>query len=188
MDRKFEVGERCRIVHVFPGVFFDVGDVVEVKYVSPNTHPGLPYCCRRISDDKIQYVDESQLAPVESTAVKHSFKVGDWVRIIDHRPKNAYAHPTWTSFMDEHVGKVGKVIGLSLFRVINVNVDGCFYNYRPEWLIPIAKPSDTLIGNLVIPKADGLLSGLSCSEDRISPTDALPLIETNKLLTDIKLD
>lgn len=72
MDRKFKVGERLRIAHEYPGVFFNTGDVVKVMGVTPSPFVSLPYNCRRIDDGKNQYVSEGQLVPVDSTVAKHS--------------------------------------------------------------------------------------------------------------------
>lgn len=182
---KFQVGDQIQIVIKEPGVFFDVGDVVEVVSVN-SSGPACLYGCRRISDGRVQFVAESQLSPIESTVVKHSFKVDDKVKVISRRPINANMSPRWVDSMDCVAGKIGTVKRTTSDGVITVDFGGVSWNFRPEWLSPMKE--SYLMSTIVAPLASVLKVSGASHRCATRSTTAVPLIEINKLLTDINLD
>lgn len=112
MERKFKVGNKYRIAKLQSDVFYDIGDVVEVIGINRSPLVNLPYTCKRIKDSKIQRVAESQLEPIDGSALTHAFTVGETVKVIDHHPENDNEFPTWSDSMDAFCGRVGIVDGI----------------------------------------------------------------------------
>lgn len=77
--------------------------------------------------------------------MEHQFKIGDRVRVIDHRPVDCYKHPVWTGAMDEYAGKEGIVEHLSEFFIDVRFETGVLYFYKPSWLEPIPAKDGPLL-------------------------------------------
>ncbi len=114
--------------------------------------------------------------------MEHEFKVGDKVRVIDHRPAGAEEFPKWVHSMDECAGKTGVVIWANIFIQVKFD-DGKVWIYKPEW---IRHAED----GVMIPKIDSIQAAIACftSIFQKSPVVAFTLIQPKKLLTTIKLE
>lgn len=73
----------------------------------------------------------------------HEFKVGDRVRVIDHRPSDAHGYPNWAEGMDKTIGKEGLITAIMASGIIKVRFS---YNektwlYKSSWVIPVVSDS-----------------------------------------------
>lgn len=180
MDYKFKVGDIVRIAKPYSGVFYNVGDVVEVFAINSKDHI-LHYKCSRRGDDYVQNVHEEQLELVERKPAVE-YKVGDRVRIARKGRSDENLH--WVDEMDKYVGQVGTITEMALDGDLRIDVNGDKWFYKPAWVEPTTEsPIRTAT---LISSALSSLFGFSKREDVSAPS--LPLIEPHKLLTDIKLD
>lgn len=194
MERKFKVGDKCRIVTSRCDVYYDVGDVVEVDYVNISLDVTLPYRCRRIKGGEIQNVAESQLELItEPASVAHAFTVGETVKVIDRHPENDNERPTWPDSMDAFCGRVGIVDKIHTDGILRVRFGNDLWNYRPEWLIPCTESGIATVLSTpdifpIMPPSGFLRVDGSAWQATVKSDISMPLIKTTKLLTNINLD
>lgn len=194
MERKFKVGDKCRIVKSHCNVYYDVGDVVEVDYVNISLDVTLPYRCRRIKGGKIQNVAESQLELItEPASVAHAFTVGETVKVIDHHPENDNETPTWLDSMDAFCGRVGIVDEICTDGILRVRFGNDLWFYRSEWLISYTESSIAAVLSTpdifpIMPPSGFLRVDGSAWQATVKSDISMPLIKTTKLLTNINLD
>lgn len=73
--------------------------------------------------------------------MEHKFKVGDRVRVIDHRPSDAYELPNWTEEMDKTLGRIG-VVKRRYGDILHVSFPDNCWHYKSSWLIPVKSDSN----------------------------------------------
>lgn len=185
MAHEIKVGDRVRLVR--NDAPFATGEVATAVEVDDDTLTRLTHKLRNeqgveawVFTDSVEY-----LGPGDETA---SFKVGDKVRVIDHRPSDT-KELYWNPAMDACLGKEGVV------KRVNGNIavkfpDGYWW-YKPSWLTLMESEARPALSNplrYIRKGAADVFDGLFACPHRTPSTDKLPLIDTTKLLTSIKLD
>ncbi len=74
--------------------------------------------------------------------MSHEFKVGDRVRVIDHRPSDA-SDLCWSDEIEKTLGQTGIVKHVFKGYVGVRFHDGDWYNYISSWLIPVEAESSS---------------------------------------------
>lgn len=186
MTHEIKVGDRVRLVR--NDLPFARGEVATVVAVDDDTLTYLTYKLRNeqgveawVFTGSVEY-----LGPGDETA---PFKVGDKVRVIDHRPSDA-EDLYWSSLMDAYLGKEG-VAEAANGNIIVKFPDGDEWVYKPSWLTLVESEARPALSNplrYIRKGAADVFDGSFACPHRTPSTDKLPLIDTTKLLTSIKLD
>lgn len=134
------------------------------------------YALRERDEDDYWWVQNDHILGKvkDAPSSAHTFKVGDKVRVIDHRPSNFTEPPTWCELMDKRTGQIGTVTGKLIGGILTVSFGDGWWNYRPEWLTPVTRRTPNIFDSIGARRDNPIKSNI-------------PLIETDKLLT-IKLE
>lgn len=198
--RPFKVGDKVRIVkqritssgHLSPSILDST-----VYTIKADDRSELPYRC--VSEDEIkdywctaaqlELVEEKRLIPKDNLALstsKHTFKVGDKVRVINHRPPISALPVSWAPSMDKYFGEVGivdEVCGYGVFKL--AFADGRTWSFDPAWLTPVTEA--TCSGGSIADIFNKIFgSSYAAKKDKINIKTKL--INNNKLLTNLKLN
>ncbi len=119
--------------------------------------------------------------------MKHNFKSGDKVRIIDHRPADVGESPHWVTTMDEYIDETGVVVRVEESYILVEFDDGECWCYKPEW-ISHAEDGITISTINHIQSTMACLNTVSPSIFQKSPAVSATLLRPKKLLTNIKLE
>lgn len=113
------------------------------------------------------------------------FKVGDKVRVINHRPPISVLPVSWAPYMDNYFGKVGTVCCVYSSDVINVVfADEENWCFDPAWLTPV---TEATCSGVSIADVFNSLFGSSYVAKKDKINIKTKLINNNKLLTNLKL-
>lgn len=177
MEHKFKIGDRARLIrHDAP---FLAGEIVEVVGFSPEGEPTVR------TGERAHWVYSSSLEPIESApSSAPGIKAGDKVRVVRRgKPDDV---PSWNPSMDSTIGEVGTVTEVCSGGYLHVKFDdGQRWYYKPEWLEPV--PPACVDGFSVIDSAIQAVRGMFAPRDK-QPVPDVPLLESTRLLTTIKLD
>lgn len=177
MEHKFKIGDRARLIRHDPP--FNAGETVEVVGFFTETHPVV-----RVGE-RAAWVFSGSLEPIESApSSTPGIKAGDKVRVVRRgKPDDI---PAWDSLMDSTIGEVGTVTEVCSSGYLRVKFDdGQKWYYKPEWLEPV--PPACVDGSSAIGSAIQAVRGMFSFIDK-QPVPDVPLLESTRLLTTIKLD
>lgn len=78
--------------------------------------------------------------------MEHQFKIGDRVRVIDHRPHDWAKRPKWVEMMDTTYGKVGTITDLREDQ-LELRFDDRLlpFWYRHSWVEPFPAKEEPLL-------------------------------------------
>lgn len=199
--RPFKVGDKVRIVKQRETTFnrsltpkvldstvytIKIYDRSELPYKCISEDRGTEYWC---TDEQLELVEEKGLIPKDNPALstsKHTFKVGDKVRVIDHTPLPSTLPVIWVSAMNEYCGKIGTIGIICQSGVINVVFDDDNdWSFDPAWLTPVteAKCDGGSIADIF-----NRLFGSSSAAKKDKINIKTKLISNTKLLTNLKLN
>lgn len=135
MEQKLNVGDKVTLIRDY-GIF-KKGEELTIIEVDPSDEK-MTYKVS-LSGRSSNWLFTQDLVPVAQTRTTSAFKVGDRVRVIDHRPSNTGGF-CWNLQMDAYLGKEGVVE--SVEGSIKVRFpDGDYWYYKPSWLIPVSSAS-----------------------------------------------
>lgn len=181
MKHEFKIGDRARLIR--NDVPFNAGEIVEVVGFSPDGEPTV-----RIGE-RAHWVFSYSLEPIESApsctpSSTPGIKAGDKVRVVRRgKPDDV---PSWNPSMDSTIGEVGTVTEVCSSGYLRVKFDnGQKWYYKPEWLEPV--PPTCADGSPAISSAIQAVRGMFGFVDK-QPVPDVPLLESTRLLTTIKLD
>lgn len=181
MAHEFRIGDRARLNR--RDAPFNAGEIVEVVGFSPDGKPTV-----RIGE-RAHWVFSHSLEPIESApsctpSSTPGIKAGDKVRVVRRgKPDDV---PSWNPSMDSTIGEVGTVTEVCSSGHLRVKFDdGQKWYYKPEWLESV--PPACVDGFSVIDSAIQAVRGMFSFIDK-QPVPDVPLLESTRLLTTIKLD
>lgn len=175
--RKFNDGDILRIVKRVPGVGFEIGEIVKV--LSHNPSENWKYYCVSLRTELKQHVDEGQLEPVDDNTSERGFKIGDKVRLrasfLEANRNLSWVAKTATNAMT-----------IQSIDENSIEVKESPYIFSSEWL----ERAISTCQNAQTSDFTGWLSEIRCAfqSHKNDKPITVDLIETNKLLTTIKLD
>lgn len=175
MEHKFKIGDQARLIG--NDAPFLAGEIVEVVGFSADGEPVVR------AGERASWVFPVSLELIESApscapSSTPGIKAGDKVRVVRRgKPDDA---PSWNSSMDSTIGEVGTVAAVGSCGFLHVKFDdGQMWFYKAEWLEPV--------GSSVIDSAIQAGLGMFSFIDK-QPVSDVPLLESTRLLTTIKLD
>lgn len=130
--------------------------------------------------------------------MKHEFKVGDKVRVV----RRGAIEEGWDVEMDRTLGEIGVIEritedGRPLPLRIRFPQFADWWYYKTEWVEPVAESAPSLsspMPTIDYDASSAIAAVMDSVRDLFAPrsstqsTNNIPLIESTKLLTDIKLD
>lgn len=198
--RPLKVGDKVRIVNqrmTLGGLLSPNTLDSSVYMIIEADNSTLPYKTQPVNGGayhwctaaQLELVEEKRLIPKDNLALstsKHTFKVGDKVRVIDHRPQISALPVSWAPSMDKYFGEVGivdEVYGCGVFKL--AFADGSTWPFDPAWLTPVTEA--TCSGGSIADIFNKLFgSSFAAKKDKINIKTKL--INNTKLLTNIKLN
>lgn len=175
--RKFNDGDILRIVKRVPGVGFGIGEIVKVLSYNPSGN--WKYNCVSLKAGLKQLVDEEQLEPVEDNTSECEFKIGDKVRL-----KASFLEANWDSSWVADVAT--DIMTIQSIDEDSIEVKENLYSFSPEWLERADSPCQNA-RTFSFTDWRSVIEGVLRPHKNDKPV-TVDLIETNKLLTTIKLD
>lgn len=174
MEHKFKVGDKVQVA-TFAATRYG-GKCGEVFIVLPTGSVAVEF-----PDELPNLFNPSQLVLVEPGTPRHQFKNGERVRVlssetISRKPHNLALPSAMLKLCDQ-------ILTIEKYDPVDGSCRAAGFWWAADWLEPVAPQSEAsrypIDPLYTVPASEGVA---------VFPASELPLINTTKLLTNIKLD